>query len=101
VLVVGNTWDPATNYAGAQVAARLLPNSRLLTSDSWGHTAYNTSACVTGAVDAYLLAGRLPAAGARCTGDIQPFTRALDDGRRTPTDLALLRAPAQPDPSGS
>ena len=26
--------------------AALLPESRLLSSDSWGHTAYGTSACV-------------------------------------------------------
>ncbi len=49
LLVVGNYWDPATNYDGAVKAASLLPNSRLLSSDSWGHTAYGTSACVTDA----------------------------------------------------
>ncbi|MFI7517014.1 alpha/beta hydrolase [Micromonospora echinofusca] len=73
VLVVGNYWDPATNYRGAVSSARLLPNSRLLSSDSWGHTAYGTSACVTGAVDAYLLRGALPANGKVCVGDVQPF----------------------------
>lgn len=73
VLVVGNHWDPATNYEGAVTSAKLLPNSRLLSSDSWGHTAYGTSACVTGAVDAYLLKGTLPAKGTVCTGDVQPF----------------------------
>ncbi|WP_421735559.1 alpha/beta hydrolase [Cellulomonas sp.] len=74
VLVVGNYWDPATNYDGAVAASSLLPNSRLLSSDSWGHTAYGTSACVTDAVDTYLLRGRIPAAGTVCTGDVQPFT---------------------------
>ncbi|MBQ1072471.1 alpha/beta fold hydrolase [Micromonospora sp. C31] len=73
VLVVGNYWDPATNYRGAVSSARLLPNSRLLSSDSWGHTAYGTSACATGAVDAYLLRGALPANGKVCVGDVQPF----------------------------
>ncbi|MFG1774893.1 alpha/beta hydrolase [Micromonospora sp. NPDC049048] len=73
VLVVGNYWDPATNYRGAVSSARLLPNSHLLSSDSWGHTAYGTSACVTGAVDAYLLRGALPANGKVCVGDVQPF----------------------------
>ncbi|MEV1142505.1 alpha/beta hydrolase [Micromonospora sp. NPDC049799] len=73
VLVVGNYWDPATNYRGAVGAAKLLPNSRLLSSDSWGHTAYGTSECVTGAVDAYLLRRTLPAKGTVCVGDIQPF----------------------------
>jgi pimeloyl-ACP methyl ester carboxylesterase len=73
VLVVGNYWDPITNYNGAKTAASLLPNSRLLSSDSWGHTAYGTSECVTAAIDSYLLTGKTPKAGTVCTGDIQPF----------------------------
>lgn len=77
VLVVGDYWDPATNYAGAVKAASLLPNSRLLPSDSWGHTAYGTSECVTVAVDTYLLKVKLPARGTRCYGDVQPFTKRL------------------------
>ena len=36
-----------------------------LSSDSWGHTAYGTSACVTGAVDAYLLRGGAAGQGRR------------------------------------
>ena len=80
VLVVGNTWDPATNVDGAVAAAELLPNSRLILSDSWGHTAYGTSACVTDAVDAYLVSVKLPKPGKRCTGDDQPFTTPLDTG---------------------
>lgn len=95
VLVVGNYWDPATNYDGAVAAAALLPRSSLLSSDSWGHTAYGTSACVTDTVDAYLITGATPAAGTVCTGDVQPFTEPLgsDEGpqsRRT--------APARPLP---
>ncbi len=77
VLVVGNYWDPATNYQGAVKVAKLLPNSRLLSSDSWGHTAYNTSACVTDAVTSYVLRGVLPAEGTVCVGDAQPFTDPL------------------------
>ncbi len=95
VLIVGNSWDPATNVSGAQAAARLLPNSRLLTSDSWGHTAYNTSRCVTASVDGYLLSGRLPGVGATCRGDIQPFTENRPSTtKRTAGELGLLRAPA-------
>lgn len=78
VLVVGNYWDPATNYDGAVKAASLLPNSRLLSSTNWGHTAYGTSRCATGAVDAYLLTGKLPKKGTVCKGDVQPFTKPLD-----------------------
>ncbi|MEU3453099.1 alpha/beta hydrolase [Micromonospora sp. NPDC006766] len=78
VLVVGNFWDPATNYKGAVSSAALLPNSRLLSSDSWGHTAYGTSDCVTGAIDRYLLKVKLPAKGTVCTGDDQPFVYGPD-----------------------
>lgn len=77
VLVVGNYWDPATNYDSAVKVASLLPNSRLLSSDSWGHTAFGTSACVTGAMESYVLTLTLPAAGTVCVGDSQPFTTPL------------------------
>ncbi|MFE9201079.1 alpha/beta hydrolase [Micromonospora sp. NPDC007230] len=102
VLVVGNYWDPATNYQGAVSSAALLPNSRLLSSDSWGHTAYGTSACVTGAVDAYLVKGTLPAKGSVCTGDDQPFVAAPEtpDARATASksDLARAGAPGRGEP---
>ncbi|RSM53692.1 peptidase S33 family protein [Actinoplanes sp. ATCC 53533] len=74
VLFVGNHWDPATSYRQATSAAKLLPGSRLLSSDNWGHTAYGTSTCVTTAVDRYLLRGTLPAAGTVCHSSMQPFT---------------------------
>jgi pimeloyl-ACP methyl ester carboxylesterase len=77
VLVVGNYYDPATNYDSAVATAALMPNSRLLSSDSWGHTAYGTSTCTTKAVDGYLLTLALPAKGTVCTGAVQPFTTPL------------------------
>ena len=77
VLVIGSRWDPATNYYDAVAAARMLPNSRLLTSNNWGHTAYGTSRCATGAIDRYLLSVTLPVKGHTCTGADQPFTTAL------------------------
>ena len=77
ILVVGNTWDPATNYESAVKVASLLPNSRLLSSDNWGHSAYGTSRCVTSAIDAYLLTQVLPARGTTCHGDVQPFQDSL------------------------
>jgi pimeloyl-ACP methyl ester carboxylesterase len=85
VLFVGDFYDPATNYRGAVSASRRLPNSRLLSSNSWGHTAYGTSDCVTSAVDGYLLRSRLPAKGRTCTGDVQPYA---SDGE----ELAANRA---------
>jgi pimeloyl-ACP methyl ester carboxylesterase len=76
VLVVGNYWDPATNYSGAVAASTVMPNSFLLSSDSWGHTAYGSSPCVTEQVDRYLVHLELPAR-ASCTGP-QPFSSPLD-----------------------
>ncbi|BCJ59796.1 alpha/beta hydrolase [Micromonospora endophytica] len=104
VLVVGNYWDPSTNYNGAVSTAKRLPNSRLLSSDSWGHTAYGTSACVTGAVDAYLLRLTLPKKGTVCKGDVQPFEELPEDPtatRRAETsksDLAAQGAPRRGEP---
>jgi hypothetical protein len=96
VLVVGNYWDPATNYSGAVAAARLLPNSRLLSSDSWGHTALGTSPCVDGAIKAYLLAVRLPARGTVCRGE-QPFESEPGGfGLRAKAAAAAKRAPVTP-----
>ena len=78
VLIVGNYWDPATNYAGAVSTSKRLPNSRLVSSNSWGHTAYGTSQCATQAVDTYLLTKKVPAKGKVCTGDYTPFQEPLD-----------------------
>lgn len=77
VLIVGNYWDPATNYAGAVSTANRMPNSRLLSSATWGHTAYGTSDCTTNAVDSYLLTKRLPAKGTVCKGEYVPFSDPL------------------------
>ncbi len=79
VLVVGNYWDPATNYDGAVRASSLLPNSRLLSSDNFGHTAYGTSNCVTSTVDKYLLTAKVPAAGKTCKSDFGVFDVPLGD----------------------
>jgi pimeloyl-ACP methyl ester carboxylesterase len=108
VLVVGNYWDPATNYDDAVGAARLLPNSRLLSSDNWGHTAYGTSVCATTAIDSYLLRGTLPAKGKVCVGEMQPFVEPDADTRRAArmqrpeftnkADVAAQGAPAEGEP---
>ena len=72
VLIVGSRWDNATNYDSAVAVSRLLPNSQLLTSDNWGHTAYSASACAAHAIDRYLITASLPRLS-HCPGDIQPF----------------------------
>nr|WP_296066059.1 alpha/beta hydrolase [uncultured Actinoplanes sp.] len=85
VLVVGSIWDPATNYAGAVASSRLLPNSRLLSSNNWGHTGYGTGPCVTSKINDYLLTGKPPARGTFCTDAPQPFTEPLPTGQPSTT----------------
>jgi pimeloyl-ACP methyl ester carboxylesterase len=74
VLVIGAWWDPVTSYASAVQVARMLPASRLVSSDNWGHTSLLTSACVDTATWDYLIR---PLAAApkvtHCRGDVQPF----------------------------
>jgi pimeloyl-ACP methyl ester carboxylesterase len=93
VLIIGSLWDPITSYDSAVRLAKLMPNSRLLTSDNWGHAALGTSQCVADSYDRYLISRRLPAKNARCKGDDQPFVDAL--GADTVTaQPALVRAAA-------
>ncbi|WP_436527241.1 alpha/beta hydrolase [Actinoplanes sp. HUAS TT8] len=80
VLIVGNYWDPATNYDSSVAMSRVLPNSRLLSSDNWGHTAYGTGVCATDAIDNYLLSVTVPAKGTVCAAEHQPFTEPIDGG---------------------
>ena len=93
VLVVGNYWDPATNYQGAVSSSRLLPNSRLLSSNNWGHTAYGSGACVTRAIDSYLLTGKPPAKGTVCTDAPQPFVEPVPAPQRTMAAATAKRRP--------
>jgi len=73
VLVVGNFFDPATRYEGAQTVAGLLPNSRLVSLNGWGHVSLFLSQCMDQTVAAYLLHGTLPPAGTVCNQDMIPF----------------------------
>jgi pimeloyl-ACP methyl ester carboxylesterase len=76
VLIVGNRYDPATPYTGAQAAARLLPNSRLLTYAGWGHTAFfSGNFCIDANVTRYLVTTTVPAAGTVCQPAGSPFGR--------------------------
>lgn len=72
ILVVGNSGDPATNIESARDVAAAMPGSKLLTTNSWGHTAYPNSECAARKVDAYLLSGSAPAADT-CSSERQPF----------------------------
>jgi pimeloyl-ACP methyl ester carboxylesterase len=73
VLVASTRYDPATPLQGADRVASLLPNSRQLTVDGWGHTTLFLSAAADQAVSAYLLDGTLPAPGAVFTQDLDPM----------------------------
>jgi pimeloyl-ACP methyl ester carboxylesterase len=73
VLVVGNLFDPATRYEGAQTVASLLPGARLLTVAGWGHTSAFLSSCADEAVASYLLTSVPPPAGTVCSQDVTPF----------------------------
>jgi TAP-like protein len=97
VLVVGNFFDPATRYEGAQTVAGLLPNSRLLSYAGWGHLAYwGLSSCIDTAVNAYLISGALPAPGTVCQPELTPFA-LLPQASPTATQLQRsLRAALLP-----
>jgi pimeloyl-ACP methyl ester carboxylesterase len=73
VLIVGNRFDPATPYRGAVTLARLLPRSRLLTLDGWGHTSEGKSSCIDAHTARYLLTTRTPQPGSVCQPAIVPF----------------------------
>jgi len=77
VLVVGNFFDPATDYAGAQAAAKWLKNARLLSYAGWGHCAFpRFNPCIVNYVVRYLFDGSLPAEGTVCPANPSPFLPA-------------------------
>jgi hypothetical protein len=101
VLVVGNSFDPATRYQGAVTASRLLPNSRLLTYAGWGHAAYFIAfdTCINDNVTRYLTTGRTPPAGTVCQPDRLPFdplpSTAATESAATQTAAVLPAAVRQ------
>lgn len=69
ILVIGNTGDPATPYAGAKAMADALGKGVgvEMTYKGEGHGAYNSrDACVQKTVGAYLLDGKVPAPNTVC-----------------------------------
>lgn len=67
VLIIGNTWDPATPIEGARSLAKQMPRSVVLEWQGDGHTAYmQGSNCVDDTVNAFYNAGRLPKSGTVC-----------------------------------
>jgi pimeloyl-ACP methyl ester carboxylesterase len=74
VLVIGGKWDPVTSYGNAVKVAHMLPNSRLVASDNWGHESAGTSACVDSTLWAYVIHPLAPEPKVtHCRGNVQPF----------------------------
>jgi hypothetical protein len=74
ILLVGNTGDPASTYAGSVAMSHDLARARLLTVNGYGHTQLlNPSTCVVGHETEYLRTGVLPPTGIVCEQDIQPY----------------------------
>ena len=77
VLVATTRHDPATRYEGAVAVNALLPGSRLLTLNGWGHCTFFFSAEADRAVADYLVNKTLPPPGATYDPDYVPFQAAL------------------------
>lgn len=75
VLVVGNMADTETPIEWSQALSASLPGSRLLVSQSFGHTAFVTSPCVARRAGRYLVTGRLPPVGTVCHDPAPPRGR--------------------------
>ncbi|MCI9889066.1 alpha/beta fold hydrolase [Micrococcales bacterium 31B] len=69
MIVIGSTGDPATPYPWSPLLQKSIANSVLLTSQSWGHTAYpSASECVADAVDSFFIDETAPDNGLTCDG---------------------------------
>lgn len=67
ILVVSTQYDPATPYDWGVRMRDQLADAALVSYNGDGHTAYRQGdECVDAVVDAYLLAGTMPAADPRC-----------------------------------
>ncbi len=66
ILMLQGTLDPATPYAGAQDAHKLLPSARMVVVEGGGNHGQSleqpSDSCVQGYLNAYLANGALPAA---------------------------------------
>ncbi|QKV80988.1 alpha/beta hydrolase [Amycolatopsis sp. Hca4] len=73
VVVVGNFYDPATQYKFAQRMAAELGNSRLLSVDAFGHCILGDALGVDQAVADYLTDLKVPSNGQVFQPNVQPF----------------------------
>jgi pimeloyl-ACP methyl ester carboxylesterase len=75
LLLVNNTYDPATPYSNAAFMANTFANARLLTVTGYGHVlGGQTSTCANNYISSYFINGSLPPLGAMCRPDQAPFT---------------------------
>ncbi len=96
VLVIGNLYDPATRYEGAQTVRRLLRSSSLLTVDVSGHTSLGLSGCAGSITGSYLVDPSIAPSvdGFTCPAEFNPF-----DIVAAPSGASRAAAPAAA-PSG-
>ncbi|WP_197289051.1 alpha/beta hydrolase [Nocardia sp. NRRL S-836] len=73
VVVVGNYYDPATQYEFARRMARELGNARLISVDAFGHCILGDSAGADAAVTRYLVDLTAPVNGSVYHPNVQPF----------------------------
>lgn len=74
VLVIGNTFDPATAFPSSVRMAHELANATLLVVNGFGHTVLaNPSQCAKDYIADYFIDGTLPPFGAECRQDKAPF----------------------------
>ncbi|HEX7301736.1 alpha/beta hydrolase [Lentzea sp.] len=73
VVVVGNYYDPATQYLFAQRMAKQLGNARLISVDAFGHCILGDSAGADAAVTRYLVDLTAPVNGSVYQPNAQPF----------------------------
>jgi pimeloyl-ACP methyl ester carboxylesterase len=94
VLVVGNLYDPATPYQGAQAVAVMLPGARLLTLAGWGHIALGKSRCIDAYVTNYLVSQVLPPPGSTCQPNTTPFSQSAESTATPPLAAIPWLVPA-------
>ncbi len=73
IVVVGNYYDPATQYLFSERMAKQLGNARLISVDSFGHCILGRSAGTDAAVAKYLVDLTPPADGSVYQPNVQPF----------------------------
>ncbi|MDX3663526.1 alpha/beta fold hydrolase [Streptomyces sp. ID05-26A] len=73
IVVVGNYYDPATQYLFSERMAKQLGNARLISVDAFGHCILGDSAGADAAVTRYLVDLVAPANGQVFQPNAQPF----------------------------